>query len=32
MSTEKVHKTKSYNHPMRGGMYGCGFPMALSVP
>lgn len=27
MSTENVHKTRSYNQPMRGGMYGGFFPM-----
>lgn len=27
MSTENVHKTKSYSQPMRGGMYVSFFPM-----
>lgn len=31
MSTENDHKTRSYSHPIRGGMYGCFFPMT-TVP
>jgi hypothetical protein len=27
MSTEKLHRTRSYSHPMRGGIYACFFAM-----
>jgi hypothetical protein len=32
MRTENVHRTRSYSHPIRGGIYACFFAMVAALP